>query len=64
MMSCERGDMNEGLLALCLPSLKILAILLVFVNNAAYTTVKQSPAATLSVEKKRLHLRFLASTGD
>ena len=35
MINCERGLMNDGLFADCLPALKILAIRFVFVSNAA-----------------------------
>lgn len=55
IISCDRGDIKDGLFAL--PALKILEIRLVFVNKAAYTTVKQKPAANLSAETK-LYLRF------
>lgn len=50
IISCDRGDMKDGLFAL--PALKILEIRLVFVSNAAYTTVKQKPAANLLAEMK------------
>lgn len=43
----DRGLINDGRLADCLPCLKILEILLVFVSKAAYTTVKQKPAPNL-----------------
>lgn len=35
MISCDRGDMKDGLLALCLLALKILDIRFVFVKSAA-----------------------------
>ena len=47
MMSCDSGDINDGRFADCLLALKILAMRFVFVNNAAYTTVKQNPAPNL-----------------
>lgn len=49
--------MKDGLFAL--PALKILEIRLVFVNKAAYTTVKQKPAANLSIETKNYISGFL-----
>lgn len=48
-MSCDSGEINDGRFADCLLALKIRAMRLVFVNNAAYTTVKQNPAPNLCV---------------
>lgn len=47
MMSCDSGEINDGRFADCLLALKIRAMRLVFVNKAAYTTVKQNPAPNL-----------------
>lgn len=52
MTICERGLMNDGRLADCLPCLKIRDIRFVFVRRAAYTTVKQKPAPNLLRQKK------------
>lgn len=52
MTSCDRGLINDGRLADCLPCLKIRDIRLVFVSSAAYTTVKQKPAPNLSKNKQ------------
>lgn len=35
MMSCDFGEINDGLFAVCLPALNILAIRFVFVSKAA-----------------------------
>lgn len=47
MMSCDRGLIKLGRFAECFPALKIREMRLVFVSNAAYTTVKQNPAPNL-----------------
>lgn len=53
MISCDLGDMKDGLFALFLLALNIRAILLVLVSRAAYTTVKQNPAANLKDEMSK-----------
>lgn len=47
MIIWDLGEMNEGLLAVRLPALKIREMRLVLVRRAAYTTVKQNPAPNL-----------------
>jgi hypothetical protein len=47
MMSCDLGEIKLGLLAVCLPALKIREIRFVLVSSAAYTTVKEKPAPNL-----------------
>lgn len=47
MRSCDLGLMNEGLLAVRVPALKMRAMRFVLVSSAAYTTVKQKPAPNL-----------------
>lgn len=53
MRSCDLGLMNEGLLAVRVPALKMRAMRFVLVSSAAYTTVKQKPAPNLVNNKKR-----------
>lgn len=54
MMSCERGEMKLGRFADRLPALKMREMRFVFVNSAAYTTVKQKPAPNLKIKINRL----------
>lgn len=50
MISWDLGEMKPGLFEVRFPALKILDILFVLVNKAAYTTVKLNPAPNLGVE--------------
>lgn len=47
MTSCDFGDINLGRLTVRRPALNMRDMRLVFVNNAAYTTVKQNPTPNL-----------------
>jgi len=47
MTSCDLGDIKLGRLTVRRPALNMRDMRLVFVNNAAYTTVKQNPTPNL-----------------
>jgi len=47
MTSCDFGDIKLGRLTVRRPALNMREMRFVFVNNAAYTTVKQNPTPNL-----------------
>lgn len=47
MTNCDFGDMKLGRLTVLRPALNIRDMRFVFVNSAAYTTVKQNPTPNL-----------------
>lgn len=52
MINWDLGEMKLGLFEVRFPALKILEILFVLVNKAAYTTVKLNPAPNLNNNQK------------
>lgn len=53
MTNCDFGDMKLGRLTVRRPALNMRDMRFVFVNSAAYTTVKQNPTPNLCKRKKK-----------
>lgn len=70
MTSCDFGDMKFGRLTVRRPALNMRDMRFVFVNSAAYTTVKQKPTPNLetrtvcgATDKQISYYYFLRSVG-